>query len=276
MEAPVSRSSLLAPKHPRNLQITAAASIGILLLSALGTWLWAFSPKRGLGLGFGIVAALAFAFEMAYPAGRARPGPLRTAKTWLQAHVYLGVVAFLAVLAHTGFSWPHGGMGLWLLGLSFWTTATGLVGVWLQKWIPSAMAQGLKIEALYERIPALVDGLRAEADALVSGAGEPLESFYAREIRPQLEKPDPSWSYLLDVRSGRDRKLTPCGRIREFVPAEERDRLSDLVSILIEKLELDAQYRLQWLLRGWLLIHVPPAGLLMGLLLIHVFTWVRY
>ncbi len=272
----VSRSSVLTPKHPRTLQITAAVSAGMLLVWLIGTWLWAFSPKRGLGLLFGIVASLAFVFEMVYPVGRARPGPLRTAKVWLQAHVYLGAVAFLAVLAHSGFSWPHGGMGLWLLGLSFWTTATGLLGVWLQKWIPSAMAQGLKVEALCERIPSLVDGLRAEADALVDGSSETLQSFYAREIRPLLERPNPSWSYVLDVRSGRDRLLTPCGRIRDFVSVEERDRLSDLVSILIEKLELDAQYRLQWLLRSWLLLHVPPAGLLMGLLTVHVFTWLRY
>jgi len=271
-----SRSSVLFPKHPRALQITAAVSAGLLLVWLIATWLWAFSPKRGVGLFFGIVAALVFVFEMIYPVGRARPGPLLSAKIWLQAHVYLGAVAFLAVLAHSGFSWPHGGMGFWLLGLSFWTTATGLLGVWLQKWIPSAIAQGLKVEALYERIPSLVDELRAEADALIDGCSETLRSFYAREVRPLLERPNPSWSYVLDVRAGRDRLLTPCGRIRDFLAADERDRLSDLVSILIEKLELDAQYRLQWLLRSWLLLHVPPAGLLMGLLTIHVFTWLRY
>ena len=52
--------------------------------------------------------------------------------------------------------------------------------------------------------------------------------------------------------------------------------LDDLVSIVIEKMELDAQYRLQRVLRGWLVLHVPPAGLLMGLLVVHVYTWLRY
>jgi hypothetical protein len=241
-----------------------------------GTLLGAWSPKRGLGLVFGILAALLFVFEMVYPAGKKRPGPLRTARIWLQAHVYLGVVAFLAVLAHADFSWPHGGMGWWLLGLSFWTTATGLVGVGLQKWVPQAMAQGLKVEALYERIPRLVVELRGAADALVEGSSETLESFYQRDVRPTLARITPSWGYLLDVRSGRDRALSPFGRIKQFLDEEESEKLDDLVSIVIEKLELDAQYRLQSLLRGWLLLHVPPAGVLMGLLLVHVYTWLRY
>src|SRR4030095_699833 len=101
-------------------------------------------------------------------ARRPRARPLGTARAWIQAHVYLGVVAMLAVVIHSGFSWPHGAMGLWLLGLSLWTTLTGLFGVWLQKSIPVALSEGLRVEAIYERIPALVDGLVAEADTLLA------------------------------------------------------------------------------------------------------------
>jgi hypothetical protein len=50
------------------------------------------------------------------------------------------------------------------------------------------------------------------------------------------------------------------------------------MEIYIEKLELDAQHRMQRVLRHWLLwtAHVPAAGLLMGLLLVHIVTWVIY
>jgi len=267
---------LLQPKQPVNLYVTAGVSLLVVALWTAGTLLGAWSPKRGLGLVFGILAALLFVFEMVYPAGKKRPGLLRNARAWLQAHVYLGAIAFLAVLAHADFSWPHGGMGWWLLGLSFWTTVTGLLGVWLQKWIPQAMAQGLKVEALYERIPRLVVELRGEADKLVEGKSETLESFYQRDVRPMLARMTPSWSYVLDVRAGRDQALAPFGRIKQFLAEEEREVLDDLVSIVIEKMELDAQVRLQTVLRGWLMLHVPPAGLLMGLLTIHVYTWLRY
>jgi len=120
----------------------------MVLVYAIGAWLAPWSPKRGLGLFFGIVASLVFVFEMAYPYRRSRARPLGTARRWLQAHVYLGALAFLAVLIHAGFHWPGGFMGWALLLLSAWTTLTGLVGVWLQKWLPIVMSEGLRVEAL--------------------------------------------------------------------------------------------------------------------------------
>ena len=42
----------------------------------------------------------------------------------------------LFVFIHVGFELPRGTMGWWLLGLSLWTTATGVAGTMLQKWIP--------------------------------------------------------------------------------------------------------------------------------------------
>ena len=126
-----------------------------------GSWLRPWSPKRGLGLFFGIAAALAFVLEMAYPLRRPEARPFGTAKAWLQIHVYLGAVAFVGVLAHAGFRWPGGAMGWGLLLLSAWVCGTGLMGVLLQKWLPAALAEGLRVEALYERIPRWWKGSRA-------------------------------------------------------------------------------------------------------------------
>jgi hypothetical protein len=267
----------LSPKQPLNFAIAGAAALLCLGLygaaKALGPW----SPKRGLGLVFGILAALLFVFEMLYPARRPRARPLRSAKAWAQAHVYLGAIAFLAVVIHADFGWPHGGMGWALLLLSAWTTATGLAGVWLQKWVPLALSDGLRVEALYERIPTLVAELADEADQLVREAGDDvLSRFYRNDVRASLSAVTPSWAYLFDVRRGRERALEPFRRIAPFVAAPQREAVDDLQQIFVEKLELDAQYSLQGLLRSWLIFHAPPAGLLMGLLAIHVMTWILY
>ena len=58
--------------------------------------------------------------------------------------------------------------------------------------------------------------------------------------------------------------------------AEEKAKVDDLMSLYTEKIELDAQWSVQRVLRLWLWLHVPPAALLMGLLVIHVFTWLWY
>jgi hypothetical protein len=267
---------VLAPKSARNFRVTLVAAALMLALFAFVNWRIGWSPKRGLGLAFGIAAALAFVFEMLYPARRPRARPLGGAKNWIQAHVYLGALALVAVVIHAGLAWPHGAMGWALLLLSAWVTLSGLAGVWLQKWIPAALSEGLRIEALFERIPALIAGLVAEADALAQDASDALEGFYRRDVRPALEALRPSWAFLLDVRAGRERALEPFRRIAPFVEPEEKAKVDDLMSILSDKMELDAQYSLQRLLRRWLLLHVPPAGALMGLLAAHIFAWLWY
>jgi len=269
-------TTFLAPKEPRNLKATAGACGFLLVVYVAGSWQWTFSPKRGLGLCFGILATLLFGFLMAYPFRRPRARPLGTAKSWIQAHVYLGVVACLAVLIHADFAFPHGAMGWWLLLLTLWTTASGLAGVWLQKWIPSAISQGLRVEALYERIPELIDRLREEADGLAAEASETLESFYRRDVRPAMAGPSPSWSYLLDVRAGRERALQAFDNIGRFVGDEDKGRARELMNIYTEKLELDAQYRLQRVLRHWLIAHTPVAALLLGLVVVHIASWLWY
>jgi hypothetical protein len=274
----VSIQQALRPKSPRNLAIAAAAGALLLVVYAAASGGRVWSPKRGFGLAFGILAALLFVVEMAYPFRRPNARPLRSARAWMQAHVYLGVLALLGVLAHAGFALPHGWMGWALLLLSAWVTASGLAGVFLQKWIPAALSEGLRIEALFERIPSLVEGLLNEADLLMEGASESLDSFYRREVRGPLSRLNPSWAYVFDVRAGRDRALEPFRRMAQFVPAEEKSKVSDLMEIYIEKLELDAQHRMQQVLRHWLVwtAHVPTAGLLMGLLLVHVLAWALY
>jgi len=242
----------------------------------VGARLAPWSPKRGAGLFFGIAAALVFVFETAYPWRRSRARPLGSAQRWLQAHVYLGALAFLAVLIHSGFHLPGGAMGWALLLLSLWTTASGLVGVWLQKWLPIVMAEGLRVEALYERIPALVEHLLKEADALMANASEVLDRFYVTEVRARLATIEPSWAYLLDVRAGRERALEPFRRMSNFVDPAEKDIVNDLSMIRMEKMDLDVHYSLQGVLRRWLVLHVPPAALLMALLAVHVLAWALY
>ncbi len=266
----------LEPKQPANLALAGAAAALLLASSLLAAYWRPFSPKRGAGLAFGVLATLAFGLCMLYPSRRARALSFNSARRWLQAHVYLGALGLLCVFLHTGLRLPAGLFGWTLVWLSGWTCLTGLLGVWLQKWIPAAMSEGLRVEALYERIPALIDALRGEADTLVAGASETLERFYRDEARPQLAGVAPVWAYLLDVRSGRERALEPFQRIARFVEEAEKQKVADLATILTEKLELDAHHVLQGVLRRWPVLHVPGACLLAGLVVVHVLSWAWY
>ena len=263
--------SFLRPK--RRTWFVGAVSVGagsVALFAGLAWWA-PWSPGRFWGLAFGTLAAAVFVVDGLYPLRRSLMGwPFGTAQRWLQFHIYGGALAFLFVLIHVGFSLPNGQFGWWLFGLTLWSTVSGLVGVGLQKWIPSVLASQLNIEALYDRIPEMTDRLQSEADAVVRGASDLLERFYSGEIRPSLAGVTPSWSFLAGIGGDRERRLAPFRNVAQFVSEDDQDRLKDLEAIVTEKLELDAQYSLQRALRLWLPLHLFPAIVLLGLLVVHI------
>jgi hypothetical protein len=242
-------------------------------------WAWwtPWRPGRAGGLAFGIAAALLFLNAALYPARRRlRTWPWGTSQHWLQLHVYGSVLAAWFVLLHTGFRLPAGQFGWWLWSLSLWTSASGVAGVVIQKWIPAALARSVRTEAIYERIPELVARLRAKAEALVEGAPDALAQLYGGEIKPMLATSSPRWSYVVAARVDGATPLTALRSLREFVGDDQRERLDGLETIVREKLELDVQASAQRVLRGWLVIHVPPAMLLMALLAVHIIAVLLY
>jgi hypothetical protein len=245
-------------------------AVSVVLFAGLAWWA-PWSPGRFWGLTFGTLAAAVFVVDSLYPLRRRLMGwPFGTAQRWLQFHLYGGSLAFLFVLIHVGFRLPHGQFGWWLFGLTLWSTVSGLVGVWLQKWIPTVMARQLSVEALYDRIPEMADRLQSEADAVARGASDLLERFYSGEIRPSLAGVAPSWSFLAGIGGDRERRLAAFRNVAQFVSEGDQDRLKDLEAIVAEKLELDAQYSLQRALHLWLPVHLFPAIVLLGLLAVHI------
>jgi hypothetical protein len=238
---------------------------------AAATWWWVWSPGRWGGLTFGTLAAVLFLVDSLYPLRRRLMSwPFGNAQRWLQFHIYGGGLACLFVLFHVGFRLPGGQFGWWLLLLSLWTTATGLVGVYLQKYVPVVLASNLSAEAIYERIPELSTRLVGEADRLLVGAPDLIQRFYSGDLRKWLGTLAPSWSYVLDVRADRDRRMAPFREMSTFIPEQDRGRLADLQAIVGEKMELDIHYSLQRLLRVWIPLHAVPAIVLMGMLIVHI------
>jgi len=268
---------IVRPKRPRWLLAAGIVAVGswsfFLFSSSRRVW----SPRSAEGVAFGIAAAMLVFIQVLYPLRR-RLGafPFGTIQRWLQFHIYGGLLACWFVLIHAGFRVPSGFVGWTLVGLAAWGAATGLIGVWLQKWIPAMMSSGLSVVAVFDRIPGLVDGLRKESAALAAGSSEIFERFYADEVRPALTAVTTSWDYLLDVQGGRDRRLAPFGRMLPYLAETERERLADLKAIFAEKLELDAQYSLLRILRVWTVFHVPPTVLLVGLIFFHIAVNVHY
>lgn len=247
--------------------IAAVCLLAFLVIDLVAGW----SPASPAGLTFGILAAVVMALEVLYAMRRRLLiRPLHTGQAWLQVHVYGGTIAALLVLIHTGFRWPHGLFGFWLVGLTLLTTISGLLGVVIQKTVPLTLTSAIGVEAIYERIPGMIADLRAEAEQTIAGASDMLQRFYGSHVQPALAGPVVSFAYLMDVRTGRERMLTDFKGLQSFLAGEDKARADRLEQLVTKKMDLEAHYTWQNVLRRWLVLHVPVAMLLVAALIAHI------
>ncbi|MBT6986649.1 MAG: hypothetical protein HN956_20015, partial [Rhodospirillaceae bacterium] len=92
--------------------------------------------------------------------------PLGTAATWLQWHVYMGLLAVLTFAMHIEWSIPNGFLER-LLALFFVAVAgSGLLGLYLSRRFARMLTRRTE-EVVLERIPEFIANLRGEAEELV-------------------------------------------------------------------------------------------------------------
>jgi len=224
-------------------------------------------------VGYGVAAAALLVVALAYAARRRMPGRGPGASYhWLQGHVYGSCLFLLLLVLHTGARAPDGALGWGLWSGGWWVVLTGLAGVGFQKWIPRALSSGLSTEVHYDRIPELVDHVRGRADALVAEADESVQAFHRSTLAPILAAPRARWIYVVDITGGIQARMRQFDYLQQFLGDADRRRVEDLRTLTRTKLEMDAQYTLQRVLRGWLYLHVPIAVALTLLVAFHVFA----
>ena len=197
---------------------------------------------------------------------------LGKAKSWLHVHIYGGMIFLLLALMHSGFHIPKGMLTWWLWFLSIWVTISGLIGVFLQKWIPKLLTSGLAVEVVYERIPELIKEIRRKAHDLAQSCTDPVKDFYQKNIAFALVSPQPRLIYYLDITGGIQSRTKKFEYLHEFLSTKEKDKLTQLKAFYRTKLEIDAHYTLQKTLRWWLYLHVPSSLVLIILLGFHIFA----
>lgn len=233
------------------------------------------------GLSYGTAAAILMVGASLYGARRrmmnlAAKFGLGKSFSWVQFHVYGGTLFMLLVLMHSGFRMPNGPLHSWLWIMSVWVTASGLLGIVIQKWVPTMLCSALAIEVIYERIPELIREIRENADSLVSTCSEPVKDFYRKKIAASLRSPKPKPIYFVDITGGIQRRLKQFDFLRNVLSDKECQKLNRLELMYKSKLEMDAHYTLQKMLRWWLYLHLPASIVLLVLVAIHLFAVFYY
>lgn len=200
--------------------------------------------------------------------------PLLPTAWWLQAHIYVALLAVVVFAWHTGLALPRGPLEVLLAAVYLITTASGIVGLWLSRAVPPRLtARGQ--EVIYERIPALRLELRRRAERLIFQAmdesrSKVLADFYEQELASYFAGSRDRLPHLLQSTRRLRRRLDRLDALRRYVNERELPFLDELAELVRSKDTLDYHQAMQGLLKGWLFVHVPTTWALLLLMVVHV------
>ncbi|MFQ5777148.1 MAG: hypothetical protein ACE5IP_03990 [Terriglobia bacterium] len=263
-------------------------------------------PSGGsfLGLTYGIVGSVLMLFAGLLAARKKVPvWRLGRAQSWMRGHLWLGLLSFPLILFHGGFAFG-GPLTTTLMILFIIVIVSGVLGAAFQHYIPHIMTIQAPMETIYEEIGNVRRQLCEEADQLVAAVCGPLglggesaaanggaegtavatlievekdesirlREFYAREMRPFLEKPDRRHQSL-GIPS---RARGMFEQLRTLLPVALHETVEDLENICEEERQMNRQVRLHRWLHGWLLVHIPLSLVLLVLGAVHAVMALRY
>jgi hypothetical protein len=232
---------------------------------------------------------------------RIRTMRIGRAYTWMQGHVWLGLLAYPIILFHSGFRFggPFTQVLMWLFTI---VVISGIVGIVIQQYMPGKILRDVQFETIYDQIDHVVEQLAAEAEKQVTTVvgdigGEAFEvevvpagaatatlpqanlrasaiftDFYKLHVKTYLVAKIPS-SSRLKTRAGADVFFD---QIRNSLPKSMHADLNDLAQIVEERRQLAAQAHMHHWLHGWLIVHVPLSYGLMLLAAWHAVEALRY
>jgi hypothetical protein len=232
------------------------------------------SPSALLGLGMGIVGFLMMlSTETLYSLRKRRPNfHLGQMSTWLQAHIFTGIVGSYLVVLHSG--WKFNGLAGVLTLFTLVVVVSGVVGRYIYTAVPRTLdGVALAVADLEEKIE--------EADRQLQALG--VERSESAALSAAMD-PARGWALVLArplVRWRQRRKLRRL--VQDMVPnlkKEGRAATAKLYYLLKERqrlqLQLNSLDATRQLLALWHMFHVPLSGVLFTLAGIHIFGALYY
>lgn len=236
-------------------------------------------PSSGLGLACGVLGAFLIATNLAYLPRRAQGVPFRfgSLRKWMSAHVLSGILALLAVIAHSAMQPKNTVGGHAIAGLAF-LVATGAVGRYFYSFVPHA-ANGRELQL--DEVRARLAGLTAEWDRD--------KTDFADRVRRDVERLVQSGQWeagffrrVLLLVTGERRLSRELHRIQDEAQREglADDQIAELV-LLARRAHREALVAahfedLRGLIASWRYFHRWVALLMVALVVVHIVTALQY
>ncbi len=238
--------------------------------------------KSPRGLGYGSVGLILVLVLMYYGARkRSYKSSWGSMEGWLQAHIYLGLVAVVTVLLHSGFRF-HNIVAIAALILLLLVAVSGVWGAVLYTVIPPKMSSSKSNLTILE-ISEQLNKLGRSMSGLAAGKSASFRRIHADLLEAERAGYLAGWRCLsrryLEKRLAQD----PSGSFDRYVgsvPVQERTELAQLLAIAHQRNDLhDSLIRRQRrvnLMSAWLYLHVPLSFALAVAVAAHVIGFFYY
>lgn len=197
---------------------------------------------------------------------------LGTSASWLQFHIYVGLLTFVVFVVHIDFRVPNGPFEVVLALLYLTVFISGVSGLILTRVIPPRLATRGE-EVIFDRIPLFIRRTREEVESLVLQCIADTETsavpeFYIGRLKPFFDRPRNYLAHLLHSTRPLHSVLVDIEAQRRYLNDTEQGLVDQIAAHARTKDDLDYHHAMQKTLKYWLFIHIP---LTYSLLIVAVF-----
>jgi hypothetical protein len=199
--------------------------------------------------------------------------PLLKSSTWLQLHLYVGLLSVVLFVFHVGLRIPNGALEVTLALLFAGVAGSGVIGIALSRAIPGRLTI-LGNEVIFERIPRYRRDLQQQAEAIVlksvKEGATTLSDFYTRRLADYFSGPCSGVDQLLHPTRHIRQLQQELGEQERYLDADDVKLLGELAELVTAKNDLDSHRARQGILKLWLFVHIPLTFAMLAFMAVHI------
>ena len=195
-----------------------------------------------------------------------------TLEAWLQSHLYLGLLAAVLILFHTGFRFQDK-VAVAAFAVLLVVVASGVWGALVYTSVPRRLTE-VEGDLTPEQMDEQLNQLARTMARLASGKSEPFQKVCQGLLAELLPPRLAGWKLLFGAARERRDETAPWAAQLSRVRASEQEDLRQLLVLARQRRELHqrllVQQRYRNLLDVWLYLHVPLSIALVALVAAHL------
>ena len=200
--------------------------------------------------------------------------PLGNSATWLQLHIYAGLLSGVVFGMHLRWRFPNGAFECMLATLYALVFLSGVFGLICSRVFARRLATR-EGEVLFARIPRLRHHISTEVERLVIQCTATTESpavleLYTKRLEDYFGRPHNFWQHLTLSTRPLHSLLTELQAQRHYLSNEEKSTMDQIEMHVRRKDDLDYHHAHQAVLKYWLFAHIPLTYALLAFAVVHV------